>query len=104
MQLPATLTLAQASQAAAALADAARQASAAGGLAVDASALQEFDTSALAVLLEARRAAQARGIALKLTGAPPKLGQLAALYGVAGLLGLEGPESLAGTPAQAPAA
>ena len=95
VQLPATLTLAQASKAAAALADATRQASS-DGLTVDASALNEFDTSALAVLLHAHRAARSRAIPLRVTGAPPKLCQLAALYGVAGLLGLEGQKGLEG--------
>ncbi|MBL8327527.1 MAG: STAS domain-containing protein [Rubrivivax sp.] len=55
---------------------------------LDAAALAEFDTSALAVLLEAHRGAQARGLAFTIEAAPPKLQQLASLYGVAGLLGL----------------
>ena len=88
MQLPATLTLAQASKAAAALADATRQASS-DGLTVDASALNEFDTSALAVLLELQRAASSRGVELVVTGPPAKLRQLATLYGVDALLGLQ---------------
>ena len=97
MQLPATLTLAQATAAAAALEPAAAavtSTSAAGvtpsaEFTVDASALREFDTSALSVLLQAHRVAQARGLKLKIAGAPPKLHQLAQLYGVASLLGLE---------------
>ena len=57
-------------------------------LAVDASALTDFDTAALALLLQARRLAQAGGRAFEVHGAPPKLTQLAQLYGVAELLSL----------------
>jgi phospholipid transport system transporter-binding protein len=53
---------------------------------VDASGLQSLDTSAIAVLLECRRAAQAAGKTLQVLHAPPKLGQLAKLYGVDGLI------------------
>jgi phospholipid transport system transporter-binding protein len=53
---------------------------------VDASGLVDLDTSALAVLLQARRAAQARGLRWQLDDAPPKLRQLAGLYGVEALL------------------
>ena len=42
----------------------------------------------LALLLACQREAQARGKQLRVTGAPPKLSQLAQLYGVAELLGL----------------
>jgi len=56
---------------------------------IDASALKDFDTSALALLLEARRRAEARGAQLSVRGAPPKLVELARLYGVEGLLSLE---------------
>lgn len=59
-------------------------------LTIDASALQVFDTAALAVLLQARRLAQSRGQAWRVRGAPAKLAQLAQLYGVAELLGLAG--------------
>jgi phospholipid transport system transporter-binding protein len=57
-------------------------------LVVDASALVDFDSAALAVLLQARRQADAVGRGFQVHGAPPKLVQLAQLYGVAGLLGL----------------
>jgi ABC-type transporter Mla MlaB component len=40
------------------------------------------------VLLQVRRQADADGRSFELRGAPPKLVQLAQLYGVAGLLGL----------------
>ncbi len=56
---------------------------------VDASALVELDTAALALLLDCQRQARARGKQLQLVGAPAKLGQLATLYGVADLLGLQ---------------
>lgn len=62
-------------------------------LVVDARALQSCDSSALAVLLEARRLAQARGLSLRLVEPPAKLAALAALYGVEGLLGLRSPAS-----------
>lgn len=67
------------------------QASAGGGsqavlLTVDGSALQQFDSSALAVLLECQRMARARGRAFAVQSLPPKLNALAKLYGVDGLL------------------
>ncbi|MCZ8254637.1 MAG: STAS domain-containing protein [Bacteroidia bacterium] len=52
----------------------------------DAGALTEFDSSALAVLLECRREALAAGKAFSVTGLPARLRQLAALYGVAELI------------------
>ena len=56
------------------------------GLLADASALQQFDSSALALLLEARRTAADRGQGLTVRGLPPRLAGLAALYGVADFL------------------
>ena len=53
---------------------------------VDASGLQQFDSAALALLLECQRLAQASGRAFSVRGAPPKLSQLARLYGVDALL------------------
>jgi len=53
---------------------------------VDASALAQFDSSALAVLLECRREAGALGRGFAVRGLPPRLRELASLYGVAGLL------------------
>lgn len=85
MKLPPTLTLDQAGAALDALrADAANG----GALAIDASALSQFDSSTLALLLQARRQAQAGGRDFQVHGAPPKLAQLARLYGVDQLLGL----------------
>ena len=52
----------------------------------DASALREFDSSALAVLLECRREALAAGKAFSVQGLPARLRQLASLYGVAELI------------------
>jgi phospholipid transport system transporter-binding protein len=86
MRLPPSLTLSSAAGVLGAL----QAPAAAGGntLDIDASALEVFDTAALALLLHARRLAQARGLAWRVLGAPPKLTQLAQLYGVAELLGL----------------
>ncbi|MBH1986687.1 MAG: STAS domain-containing protein [Burkholderiales bacterium] len=55
-------------------------------LTVDGSDLKHFDSSALAVLLECQRMARARGRAFSVQGLPPKLIELARLYGVDGLL------------------
>jgi phospholipid transport system transporter-binding protein len=55
-------------------------------LTVDATGLKRFDTSALAVLLECRRIAQADGRRFAVRNVPPKLAALAALYGVEALL------------------
>lgn len=53
---------------------------------VDASALERFDSSALAVLLECRREASALGRSFAVRGLSPRLRELASLYGIAGLL------------------
>ena len=53
---------------------------------IDASALAQFDSSALAVLLECRREASGLGRAFAVKGLPARLRELATLYGVAGLL------------------
>jgi len=86
MKLPATLTLPSARQTTEVLAQAVAALPAGDTLRVDASELSDLDTSALAVLLQARRTAQARGLRWQLEGAPPKLRQLAGLYGVEALL------------------
>ncbi len=57
-------------------------------LTVDAAGLQHFDSSALAVLLECRRLCEKSGRSFQLNNAPPRLRQLARLYGVAELLGI----------------
>jgi phospholipid transport system transporter-binding protein len=53
---------------------------------VDASALRHFDSSALAVLLELRRACAVLNKPMVVQGLPGGLRDLAALYGVEGLL------------------
>lgn len=53
---------------------------------IDAGALQEFDTSAVAVLLELRRLLQPQGRTLLVQHAPPRLRDLVTLYGVQELL------------------
>ena len=57
-----------------------------GATVVDASALVQFDSSALAVLLECRRESSALGRGFAVKGLPARLRELAALYGIAGLL------------------
>ena len=53
---------------------------------VDASALSDFDSSALAVLLGLRRVAQAQGRSVQIEGMSARLCELATLYGVLDLL------------------
>lgn len=78
LTLPDTVTLATAAQTLRALEPAL------GGtpVEVDASALRDFDSAALAVLLQLRRSAQAAGGDLRISGAPRPLAELAQLYGV----------------------
>jgi phospholipid transport system transporter-binding protein len=52
----------------------------------DAGALTRFDSSAIAVLLDARREALALGKSFAVAHMPPRLRELASVYGVAGLL------------------
>jgi phospholipid transport system transporter-binding protein len=86
--LPAQLTMAVAAAAHAQTQAALARAPGAQPFTVDAGALREFDTSVLAVLLDASRTCQTRGSRLAIANAPAKLSQLAALYGVDALLGL----------------
>ncbi len=53
---------------------------------VDAANLEQFDSAALAVLLECQRAAEAWGKPFELRHAPAKLTALARLYGIDTLL------------------
>lgn len=53
---------------------------------IDATALTQFDSSALAVLLECRRESSGLGRGFAIKGLAPRLRELATLYGVAGLL------------------
>jgi phospholipid transport system transporter-binding protein len=58
-----------------------------GGEAVlDASALTQFDSSALAVILACRRAVQAKGAQLHITGLPERAQALAKVYGLSALV------------------
>lgn len=68
--------------------DAALTAAADGLLVIDAGVLQRFDSSTVALLLHAQRGAHKRGLRLQIDGAPPRLRELATLYGVAELLPL----------------
>ena len=53
---------------------------------VDAGALERFDSSALAVLLELRRESQAQGKTLSIRSLPVRLRDLATVYGIGELL------------------
>lgn len=90
MLLAESLTLAEAAQALRAL-DAALAQPGNGSFVVDASALRSFDSAALALLLQARRQAEAKGRGFEVQGAPAPLVQLAQLYGVDQLLRLQPP-------------
>ena len=79
LTLPDTLTLATAAQTLRSLEPALASNARAE---LDASALRDFDSAALAVMLQLRRSAQAAGGDLRITGAPRPLAELARLYGV----------------------
>jgi phospholipid transport system transporter-binding protein len=85
--LPASATLIEAPALARSVEGAIAALDAGAPLRVDASALAAFDTSVVALLLHARRLAATAGRGFELVGAPPKLLQLASLYGVSGLIG-----------------
>ncbi len=84
--LPAEIDHARAAEVTQALRAAVRTQGVDGRVLVDAAALQKFDSSALAVLLELWRTAQAQGQPWHVTGASLRLQNLAALYGVDHLL------------------
>lgn len=88
MKLPTSLTLGNARDAAGELRRALEGCHPGQALQVDASALAELDSAALAVLLEGSRHARSRGLQLQLVAPPEKLRQLALLYGVEGVLGI----------------
>ena len=94
MQLPAQTTVDEAAQLAAALP--AALAGSDGIFTVDASALKSYDTATIALLMQARRLAQAAGREFRVQGLPTQLVQLAALYGVEELLALEAGGSASG--------
>jgi len=83
--LPARLTHEQAGPCARMLAQA-LQSQPESAIVADASALTQFDSSALAVLLECRREALVLGKSFSVSHLPARLRELAALYGVASLL------------------
>ncbi|HAJ12921.1 MAG: STAS domain-containing protein [Hydrogenophaga sp.] len=84
--LPARLTIEGASLA---LSDLVRTLGARSGpVRLDASSMQDFDTSAVAVLLELRRYLSAKGQDMTVDHWPPKLAALVRLYGVDALLGV----------------
>ncbi len=59
---------------------------------IDAGSVTQLDTSALAVLLECSRMAAAARRKLQIVNAPARMSDLAHLYGVDGLLGVESAE------------
>ena len=84
LALPARVTHAEATALTARLVAQLRQAR--GPSVLDASALDQFDTSALAVVLACRRAARAQGHTLTVQGLPARAQALAQVYGVSELL------------------
>ena len=82
--LPASLTHAQAARVGQQIE--AAMSSANSACVVDASALNQFDSSALAVLIGACRTASQRSLRLHIVGLPPRALQLAKLYGVSAIL------------------
>jgi phospholipid transport system transporter-binding protein len=72
------------------LASDAAQAGNVSALTLDGSALERFDSSALAVVLACRRMAHARGRSFLTQSLPPKLLSLATLYGIDTLLSVDG--------------
>jgi phospholipid transport system transporter-binding protein len=84
MKLPEQATLEHAAALAATLP--AAVAGASGALRVDASALKQFDSATIALLMQARRLAQAAGLGFVVDHLPTQLAQLARLYGVEELL------------------
>ena len=79
MQLPAAATLEQAAVLLQEL-DAAIAAAGSAGLRLDAAALKEFDTSAVALLLHGKRLAAKSGVPFTVAGAPSTLRELARRY------------------------
>ena len=85
LSLPDTLTHALATACLARLQEGARTQEGP-AVALNAAALRHFDSSALAVLLELRRSCQEQGRVLALEQVPPRLTELARLYGIEDLL------------------
>ena len=97
LKLPAQATLDHAAGLAETLPAALAEVVAGEAFRIDASGLQSFDSSTLALLMQAHRLAQAAGRDFQVLGAPAQLTQLARLYGVEDLL------ALAATPGDADA-
>jgi phospholipid transport system transporter-binding protein len=89
LMLPAELTHDQAAACSRMLAQALR-ADAEPAVVADAGALERFDSSALAVLLDCRREALALGKTFAVARMPARLRELASVYGVADLLPARG--------------
>lgn len=88
LTLPPQMTLLQAKQTLTSL-SAAVSTTTEASVVIDAAALQQIDTSALAVLLECRRRAEALQKNFEVIHVPSRLMELARLYGVDGLLMLK---------------
>jgi phospholipid transport system transporter-binding protein len=86
LMLPEVLTLREARASLRMLSQALQREGTAGPVAIDASGLRRFDSSALAVLLECQRLALSFGRAFEVRQAPALLADLARLYGVEPLL------------------
>ncbi|WP_338415706.1 STAS domain-containing protein [uncultured Sphaerotilus sp.] len=86
MQLPARITVREASAAVRELSSVLAGQPAGAVVEVDASGLQQFDSSALAVLIDMHRQAAAGGRSLHIGGLPQRLDELARVYGVADLV------------------
>jgi phospholipid transport system transporter-binding protein len=84
--LPATLTAREARDTLRMLTQALQKEGSDAAVVVDAGPLQQFDSAALAVLLEIDRLAGAWGRPFSIRSAPAKLAALAKLYGVDALL------------------
>jgi len=93
--LPAAVTAREANDTRRLLTQALKDESGGAAVVVDASNLTQFDSAALAVLLECHRAADAWGKPFELRNAPPKLVALARLYGVDALLSLNAAKTAA---------
>lgn len=91
LALPEVLTLASATACLRTLSSALAQE--ASEVVVDASRLQQFDSAALALLLELRRRALSQGKTFAVQAQPRHLADLARLYGIADLLAAE-PETV----------
>jgi phospholipid transport system transporter-binding protein len=85
-RLPERLTLDEAAATLATLRAAVSGQGGAGDVTVNAGALRQFDSSAVAVLLELRRDLQPQGRALHVQDWPPRLQDLVRVYGVQDLL------------------